>query len=61
MTNFTLTGSDAIATPDFVSRTVMTTGGTLSNGDPSKAGIALRIFTSIFEWRRLLTGGWSYR
>jgi hypothetical protein len=52
MTNFTLTSSDEIATPDLVSRTVMTTGETLSNGGPNKAGILLRIFNSIFESRR---------
>ena len=54
MANFTLTSSDEIATPDLVSRTVVTTGETLSNGDANKAGILLRIVNSIFEWRRKL-------
>ena len=52
MANFTLTSSDEIATPDLVSRTVMTTGETLSIDGASYAGVLLRIFNSIFEWRR---------
>ena len=42
MANFTLTSSDEIATPDLVSRTVVATGETLSNGVANKAGILLR-------------------
>jgi hypothetical protein len=52
MANFTLTSSDEIATPDLVAQTVVTTGETPSNGVANKAGILLRIFNSIFEWRR---------
>jgi hypothetical protein len=47
MGNFTLTSSDKNTTSDLASRTVMTAGGTLSNGVENKAGILLRIFNSI--------------